>query len=642
MDNIFRELCHCYIDKDDKLLTRIQEENPQEFQMYNEKAKKFVKNLTSKTKKLGFAPDFESFCNLLEDYINKKDNLQDEEKKSYLKVLMTLSEIHEINLREELERYVSYKKKEQPEEKNNIFKKFCHYNLNKDSNPEDFNELKVLATKNNLDFKEIQKESIVYVEKIKVLAENIGYDLDEITFEEIVEDYNSKRADLSDYDKTRYLRVLLYLSEIYEINLRELLIEKKQETKTSTKPNLTLEYLISNLSNPLDNYNLLGSLLDQRYNNGYFDIKEITLNKFDKAKENEEKDYSNIEAELAYRLYRIFLDKFNNYAFDDLNQDYLNLITEEDLYKLESLNKEELKSIIDLINNHESPHYIIKKHKLTENLYLFIEKSYQETINLKKEHIGIGENSLFISNSEPYTIRIYLNGPEHETLLFLKDYIQKCVLSNINYDLKAICNSSVNQENTILFANINDIVAKINIIEEIFNDNKPLAKVFTTPIYSSGRLNDSLYGISHSGVVDKNNNCINSYNNYFNNVCEVAYYRTISKIVLDIITDEKAKEAITTFVGLREVSFKEAKMASPELASYNNINFDTIKDLVNQFIPSVSSTLNIYMNEPSKKEILITEFKKSLLYISNICQNRERRANSNIAISSYIDTYLKN
>lgn len=420
------------------------------------------------------------------------------------------------------------------------------------------------------------------------------------------------------------------------------MIEKKQETKTSTKPNLTLEYLISNLSNPLDNYNLLGSLLDQRYNNGYFDIKEITLNKFDKAKENEEKDYSNIEAELAYRLYRIFLDKFNNYAFDDLNQDYLNLITEEDLYKLESLNKEELKSIIDLINNHESPHYIIKKHKLTENLYLFIEKSYQETINLKKEHIGIGENSLFISNSEPYTIRIYLNGPEHETLLFLKDYIQKCVLSNINYDLKAICNSSVNQENTILFANINDIVAKINIIEEIFNDNKPLAKVFTTPIYSSGRLNDSLYGISHSGVVDKNNNCINSYNNYFNNVCEVAYYRTISKIVLDIITDEKAKEAITTFVGLREVSFKEAKMASPELASYNNINFDTIKDLVNQFIPSVSSTLNIYMNEPSKKEILITEFKKSLLYISNICQNRERRANSNIAISSYIDTYLKN
>lgn len=648
MDSVFRKLCHYYIaEADEEILNNIKEENPEEFELYNEKAKKFIKKLTIKTAKLGFAPDFESFCNLLEEYINKKDSLEDEEKRLYLKILMTLSEIHEINLREELERYISYKQKDQSEEKNQIFKKFCRYNLNKDSNPEEFNELKQLATENNLDFKEIQKEAIMYVEEIKILAENIGYDLDEMTFEDIVQKYNSQRNKLSDYDKARYLRVLLYLSEIYEINLRKLLDVKKEnipvrENSLSENDDINLDTLIKQLSNPLDNHDLLGTLLDQRYNNGYFNIKDITLNKFDIVIENEETNYHAIEAELAHRLYRIFLDKFNNYAFDDLNQEYLNLITEEDLSRLEILTEEDIKSIIELINNHESPHYIIKKHKLTDNLYIFIEKSLSEAIDIRKEHIGIGNNSLFVNNDEPYTIRIYLNGPEHETLLLLKDYIQKCVSFNVNYDMKAMGDNNNNQEGTILFANINDITQKINIIEDIFTQNPEYAKVFTTPIYSSGRINDSLYGISHSGVVDENNRCINSYNDYFNNVCEVAYYRTISKIVLDIITDEKAKNIINNFIGLREVSFNKAKMISPELAEYNGINFDTIKDLVNQYIPLVSSTLSIYMDEQDKKEILITEFRKSLLYISNICQNRDRRAASNIAISSYLEAYLNN
>ena len=83
-------------------------------------------------------------------------------------------------------------------------------------------------------------------------------------------------------------------------------------------------------------------------------------------------------------------------------------------------------------------------------------------------------------------------------------------------------------------------------------------------------------------------------------------------------------------------------MISPELAEYNLVSFEAIKDLVNQYIPLVNSTLNIYMTDHDKKHNLINEFRKSMLYISNICQNRDKRAVSNIAISSYIENNIKN
>lgn len=640
MDSAFRKLCHFYLtDGTEENLSIIKESIEENFEELNEKAKELTEKIKEKTAKLGYNADFESYCDLLEEYINKKDNMEDEEKESYLKLLMTLSEIHEINLREELERYVSYKKKDPSDaERKNIFYKFCRYNISPNNNVEEFNDLKNIATENSLDFKELQKEAIMYVEEIKILAESLGYDIETDSFENIVQSYLNKKSKLNDYDKTRYLKVLLYLSEIYSINLRELLSTSNNEEETQQTDNL--ESLLTDLSNPLDNTEILSQLLDQRYNNGYFDIKEISLT-HESLKE-DTLNYNELLSSLAYKLYNIFLDKFNNYAFEDLNEKYVNLITEEDLIRLETLTQEEILNIIDLINKYESPHYICKKLKITENLYLFIEQSISETIDLKKEHIGIRENSLFNNDNEPYTIRIYLNAPEFKLFPFLAEYIKKCVENNLNYDMKALGDNKDNQEGAILFANIHDILDKINILNQLIKENPNIKDYFKTPIYSSGTLNNSLYGISHSGIINENNNCTKSYNDYFNIICEVAYYRTLSKIIIEIITDNKAKEIITNFISLKEVSFNKAEMISPELAEYNDVNFETIKDLINQYIPLVSSTLNIYMTDESQKESLVNEFKKSMLYISNICQNRPKKENSNIAISSYMEEFIRN
>ena len=641
MDNIFRKFCQYYIiDKNPKLLEELQELAQDEFEDYENETKQYIDTLQKALKKLGYSIDFESFCNLLEEYINKKESLNDEGKREYLKVLRNLSELYEINLREELERYVTYKKEEENEtiDENELFYRFCKYNIAPNDNVDEFNALKEIAQNNNIQFKELQKKSIMFVEELKLSAEHLGFDIEVDKIEYIVREYLRKKNKMSDYDKTRYLKILLYLSEIYEVNLREMLTapkEQKPEIQT-----IDVNEFLRNISNPLDNEELLSNLLNQRYNNGYFEIRDTIL-KSDNEINDKEYDFDLLHANLTYKLYRIFIEKYNNYALEDLNEEYLNMISEEDIKRLSEITEDELYEIIRLISNRESSQYIIKKYKLSNDLYLFIEKSTNETTDIKIEHIGIRNNTLFTTDNSQYTIKLYLNGPEEETHKVLNDYIVRCVEENINYDMKATGDNRDSKERTILYANINDITKKVSILDTILEDNN-LKQVFSTPIHSSGRINNSIYGISHSGVIKHDLTCVNSYNDYFNNICEVSYYRTISKIILDIIDDDNAKYIVQNFINLSNISFDKSEMESPELAEYNDVAFDTIKDLINQYIPLISSTLNIYMTDEEKNKQLVSEFKKSIMYISNICQGREKRFPSNIVINSYLEQFIKN
>jgi hypothetical protein len=124
-------------------------------------------------------------------------------------------------------------------------------------------------------------------------------------------------------------------------------------------------------------------------------------------------------------------------------------------------------------------------------------------------------------------------------------------------------------------------------------------------------------------------------------LCEVAYYRTLAKIIIDIVDDQQAEYIVQNFINLLDVSFEKSKMDSPELALYNEVHFDTIKDLINQYIPLISSTMNIYMTDKERHKELLFEFIKSIRYISNICQKREKKHPSNIVINKYLESYIK-
>ena len=73
MDNTFRKLCHYYITNENEEMIKELEEKTENFEEKKEKAEKFIEKLRQKTNQLGYGVDFESFCNLLEEYINKKD-----------------------------------------------------------------------------------------------------------------------------------------------------------------------------------------------------------------------------------------------------------------------------------------------------------------------------------------------------------------------------------------------------------------------------------------------------------------------------------------------------------------------------------------------------------------------------------------
>ena len=67
---------------------------------------------------------------------------------------------------------------------------------------------------------------------------------------------------------------------------------------------------------------------------------------------------------------------------------------------------------------------------------------------------------------------------------------------------------------------------------------------------------------------------------------------------------------------------------------------DKIIDTIDYYLPNILETLNYYFNNEDQITILVDEFRKSLLYLSNILQGRDKKTISNIAISSYMESNL--
>ena len=58
----------------------------------------FTKKLKKDAQRLGFDVDFDSFCTMLQNYVNIKDSMEDKEKKEYLEVLTKLSICSLVNV----------------------------------------------------------------------------------------------------------------------------------------------------------------------------------------------------------------------------------------------------------------------------------------------------------------------------------------------------------------------------------------------------------------------------------------------------------------------------------------------------------------------------------------------------------------
>lgn len=575
---------------------------------YQKKASRFSKKLKKEIEKMGFEPDFESFCSMLENYVNIKDNMKDEEKKDYLEVLTKLSYIHEVDLRSELERYVSYKEiLPSTEEQKEIFHKFCHYYLNKNNSVEEYNELKDLIKQYNINFEEYQSEAISFTEELKKNAEELNINMED-PFEDLVNYYNKIKKELTNEQKEKYLRVLTPLSYIYNVDLRELLTKKEAVIENNNTFN--------SFTNPLDNMEMLKLLLKQRYETGSFLINEI---KFETIRESEPIDYSKEQAKLIYKIIHIYLDKYNNYCQNDLNEETLYL-KEEDVYDLNNLREEDIYR------------YLTDGIDLNDNLMEFLNFAIQ-TIDLRIEHIGTKNLSLFKTDEEQEEYTIYLNGPERETIYVLNEYIKKCIKENLSYNMTGLWSGGESTERSLIYSSKENLPKKLEILDTIKEEHPSWIDFFCTPVLSSST-NNSYYGISISTIENKNKTKEIPYNEYFNSVCEVAYYRTLAKIVINKVEKENDKIIMNDFIDLTNYQ-EDVNLKLPEFSKYNNMEFSNIKDLINIYIPEIIDTLSKYF-ETKEIDKLCLEFQKSISYISNLVQSHNKKDNYNIALNTLI------
>ncbi len=589
------------LDNAKETLEELKKEAGKQSGKYQKKASRFTKKLKKDAQRLGFDVDFDSFCTMLQNYVNIKDSMEDKEKKEYLEVLTKLSIIHDVNLKEELDKYISYKSKEPTDqESKTIYYEFCKYYLNNENTVEDYNHLKELAKQYKIDFQEYQENAMSYVENIKNSAEEVGLFTEERLFNESVNKYLTNKQEMDDQRKAEYLRVLASLSDIYDINLRELLTPKKE----------VVEEKEEGYTNPLDNDEVLKELLINRFNNGSFNIKELIL-EGDSPRESSDFDYLSYQAKLIHQIISIYLDKINNYCVDDLNSE-INNLTEEQYGMIAELTEE------DIYN------YLNDNYELDEYLIDFINFAITTT-DLRTEHIGTNELSLFKTNDEDDKYTIYLNGPERETVNVLNEYIKRCIKENISYNMTGLWSGKDYTDRSLLYASDYDLEAKLNILDKIEEEHPSWIESFGHPIYSSATRN-SYYGISLTNINEVN------YNDLFNSVCEVAYYRTIAKIVINKVEKETDKDIINDFIELND--YLNNKPYLPEYASYNKHTFNDIKDLINRYIPDITKTLTKYIEE--EIDTFKDEFKKSILYIFNCIYGNDKKENINIALNTML------
>ncbi len=630
MENNFQKLCQFYLDEQETDQDNINELIAQTSSETVKKAAELAKKIKAKTNELGFNPDFSSFCDMIEYYLNNKKTFPYSKKVEYLKLLITLSKVYDINLREELSRYSTPQNTNYNVEETNLFYRFCRYNLEPNNNVDEFNTLKELSTKAKVNYKDLQKESLIFIEDIKIHIEKLGLQITENYFDNMLNQYMIVKAELPYDTKVEYLKILLYLSEIYDLNLREIYSTRKQEEIANQNK--------SNLTNILDNDSLLNDLIVNRYASGYFDIKEYTFK--EKVPKSKVKDYNHLKmiADLSYRLYSILIDKLNNYANDDLNPTYTKLLGEDEVSRLSTLTREELYELLDFkmyLDNEaeQNPQLrIMEKYNMTLNLYKFIKESLK-CFDFFDKIIGLKNTNLFNPPETTNSIVINFNGPIFETEFVVNEYIKKCVENNLDYELTGELENN-NLLSIYLYASVDNISTKLSILDHIFT-NHHFHDLFISPLKCSLQLNNSVYGL-YNRYIDETTKL--DFISYFDSLMEVSYYRVLAKIILPKITEEKVITTIEDFINFKNMTTNPNEPKNPLSIKFNNFTFEVIKDLINQYIPLVNEILNSYIELNGSKETMIEEFKKSLLYFHNKCLNKDKNHPSNISLK---DEYLE-
>ena len=458
----------------------------------------------------------------------------------------------------------------------------------------------------------MQAEAIDFIEKLKLSLEKQNLIISYDSFTKLLDKYKLEKKNYSDKKKEEQLKILASLAKIYNINLRE-------ELSQSIEDQTEIE-LIDNLINPLDNNDYIKELLQYRYDIGSFDIALLKSKEDIMPSDKENYDSTKDQANLTLRLINIFYDKLTNYAEQDLNEFFLSLINEDDYHRMSELTERDIYTYLMAINNHIDKDSIMDKLSISNTLYNFIYMSL-DTTNIYNDYIGLDNKNMFKNEEYIPSYIIYLNTPNAKcTHEFIEEYIIKCLENNMDYYLKGLHINGKNKDRTIIYSSEKDLNNKLSIIKEIINEHPEWSNKFGTPINFVKPNTESLYSISN--YIDKEI----TYIDYFNDLCEVSYYRVLAKLLLNKINNDNELNIINSLIKLDNTVSKEL----PSKTIYNAYSFDEIKDTINRYIPDIINTVRLYIEEETNIEDFIKEFKKSIIYLYNINNKLDKKSDVNI------------
>ena len=579
-----------------------------DYKKIEQDAKNYTNILISRLSEINYKGTLNDTREMINKYIKQKDNMTERDKKEYLELLNILCNIYSINLRNELKDYIS-----DIPDSNTIFNELCLYYLNDLDNKI---YKKIENKSKQLDFNNIDEKASLLVKNIKKVSKSFNISLtNKESVYNAINNYIDNKNNYTNKQKSDYLKLLAFSSKIYNIDLKEEIAKRYKEDNT--------EKNTYNLSNTLDNNIFLMSYLYQRYASCNFNITELKVPNYYKKEKEINNSYIPIQSKLIKKIITIYLDKINNYGTEDINSSFIDILSIEDLTSLDELKEEDISLFIEHIFKNINEDITCTKLNISYNLYLFI-KSIINFTNIYEDNIGRYDNNIFNVSDEIDNISIYITTNNREdSFKLLSKYIIKCIENNINYNMKNNLENLNSKERTILYSSKKDLFTKLSILDEIALENKEIIDNINKPIISSSTIDNSYYGLSISYINEL------EYNEYINQLAEVSYYRVLAKLEINKIDNNDDLETLIDFINLEEISGKDILEAN-----YNNHSFTSIKDIINKHITEISNTLKLYMEDKDRVLILVEEFKKSIMYINNIYNNKPKRSKTNLAINN--------
>lgn len=584
-------------NKDKKILKDVKsycKKNKIDFSILTDKVTRNIAKLKFELNGLGYELSLEGFSKLLEDYLSKKSTLNDSIKRRYLKILVNLSKIYNIDLRSELLKTSKEKSIDQV-----VIRQFIEFHLSPNITEEKIDKLKDILLKKDISYDTLSKKYMPFIDDIKKEATSLNFNTDKESFIKLIDEYNNKKTTLTHEEKVKYLQLIFKLSKIYDIDIKD-----KLSTKKCNAP------LKLDIKNPLDNTLYFKELLKERFTSGSFDLIN-THSKDYKEPLNQEYNSAENRLKLIESILHIYLDKITNYAKEDIIDEYAKLLEDKDITFLNNLSSNDLFEYLNaLLNNKKEP-------AISPNIITLLRKLIE--ITDYSDNIGTENKNIFKCHNSKSIYAIYLNtSSSNNTFKIINEYIKECINNNLNYDMRPFDEV----DKTIIYSSKEDLNNKINILNNILSNSE--LKEMGTPLEYTAKINNTNYSISNISINNLN------FQEFFISLLETSYYRVLSKIIINKVDNPQDSTIIDSFIKLTNITFDGDRVPFNILCNKNS--FNTIKDTVHKYIPEVINTLEKYFTEEKQLDKITIEFKKSIKYIFNIVNDYAKTNSENISV----------